>query len=416
MHFKINEIKIGGFAVSSAKPGEIVRVEVKGSATSEMPRFYIYAEQISNIVFSKINTPDLYDAINQYLIVIHPDNSADFYLQDFEILASIKPNRDVKAGEAIYAKDIIDIKEITFPGININSNDQVVYLKRSGWRFGIYFDLRRKLDIAVLGEEIAELHGKLVLEDILKKVLNEFRQKEENILSTTLPCDAFIIAEGKTDLMHFKKAFLKNGYHQNIEYSESHDDLGDIGLMEICRRAIHLPLNNIPIICVFDRDNPAIIKLLTKKQPDGSKKSYQSWGNNVYSMMIPIPEDRKEYEYISIEMYYSDEIIKRTLPDGKRLYFNNELKRETFPGNQYRLTPIHPVQKIEFSKKIFDENVDKIEDEKGNKLGLSKTVFAELVSRDIEPFNNIDFKNFNLISDIFNKIIEDSQLPRKSSM
>jgi len=35
-------------------------------------------------------------------------------------------------------------------------------------------------------------------------------------------------------------------------------DLGDSGLLEICRRAMHLPTNKLRIICVFDRDNPQI--------------------------------------------------------------------------------------------------------------------------------------------------------------
>jgi len=412
MHIKIDNVIIDGFAVSSAQPGEKVLVQVKGIETSEMASFYVFAEQIANVIFPKTGILNLIDSINQFLVVIHPDHSADFYGQNFETLAKVRATRNINAGQVVYSNDIDDISDVTFPNIEINPDDQVIYLKRTRWRFGLYFDLSRKLDNAELGNDLAELHKQLIFEDILKKVLTELKLKEEQALNDKkFLYDAFIITEGKTDVSHLKRAFSKNGYSRHIEYSETVNDLGDTGLFEICRRAFHLPPNKIPVICVFDRDNPQIIKkLLAEKFISKNKGIYQCWGNNVYSLILPIPDDRKKYQNISIEMYYTDDVISRITHSGKRLYFDNEIKREILPGNKIRLIQIPPDKTVEFSKKIYDTNVDEIKNENGDKLGISKSVFSEMIFKEEEPFDkDIDFRNFSLISDILDTIIRNPE-------
>lgn len=405
MHHKIVDVKIGGFAVTSAEAGQPVFITTKDSVTSESSLFYVYAEQFSNIIFPKTGALNLRDVVNYYLVVIHPDCTADFYAQDFEVVAKIKPNRDIKAGEAVYAKDITDISETTFPKININPDDQIIYLQRSGWRFGLYFNLSRELDMTVVGREIANLQKQLVLEDVLKKTLADLKQKEANVLSGKKPSfDAYIITEGKTDWTHLKKAFHENGYDRVLEYSQPDRELGDLGLLEICRRAIHVPPHDFPIVCIFDRDNPEIQKALLK-QSGGVETEFQSWGGNVYSMMIPVPDHRVEYKNISIEMYYPDEIIRRTLSNGKRLFFDNELKREILPGGTNKWIPISAVSATENFKKVYGTNVFEIENESGIKVGLSKTAFAELISEGTSPFENINFQQFSKISDVIEKIV-----------
>jgi hypothetical protein len=406
MHIKINDIRIDGFAISSAKSGEKVKVQIKGIETSESNMFFVFSEQISKIVFPKTGILNLYDDINRYLIIIHPDHTADFYGQDLKVQATVKPTRDIKAGEVLFTKDISEISNVAFPDIKINPDDQIIYLTRKGWRFGIYFNLTRKISTDKIGEDIAELHTKLIFEDLLKKILNELIQKELTQKNTP---SAFVITEGKTDILHLKRAFSENKYSKHIEYSESYEDLGDTGLIEICHRASHLPHYTSPVICIFDRDNPQIMNKLLKGDIS-SAKSFQSWGNNVYSLILPVPENRKGYQNISIEMYYSDNVIMQKTPHGKRLYFDNEIKKEILPGDKPIYRPIEPIRKTELSKKIFDSDVDNIINDKGIKLGISKSVFAEMVFNKKEPFNkDIDFSNFSLISDVIDQIIEDSK-------
>ena len=167
MHKELTNIALDGFAVSSAAPGEHVDVQVKGWATSDSSLFYVYAEQIANIVFAALGASNLRDVVNRYLVVIHPDNTADLFIDKFNVIASARATRSIQAGEVIYAKDIDDIAEVRFPGVTINSDDRVVYLTRSGWRFGIFFDFTRDVSLDRLAANIAEVHKALVLENIL---------------------------------------------------------------------------------------------------------------------------------------------------------------------------------------------------------------------------------------------------------
>ena len=397
MHKRIDDVKLDGFAVSSALRGETVKIQVKDWATSESPFFFVYAEQIANLIFPKLGTVNLRDEMDTYLAVIHMDNSADVYMQDFATVAKVKVNRSVKAGEPIYPKDIDNLAEVRFPGIPIKSDDRIVFLKRSGWRFGIYFDFTRQIDTDSLAVDLANLHKELVLEDVLKNVLAE--------LQTRIAEDeAFIITEGKTDWKHLEIALRKIGYLRRIGYSKQDKELGDAGLLQICRRAIHWPSNKLPIICVFDRDNPKTIKELNAQSGD-KEAEYQSWGNNVFSMMIPRPPERRDYRNISIEMYYSDATIQRKTKEGKRLFFDNELKAEIIRGEPKKVISIPPVPNIELDKKVYSTNVENIEDSSGKKVGISKTVFAELIHSEQDPFKEVDFESFRYIADAIEKIL-----------
>lgn len=401
MHKQINDVRLDGFAVSSAAAGETVKVQVKGSATSESPFFLMYAEQIANLIFPKLGSIKLKDEVNNYLAVIHIDNTADVYIQEFATAVKVKLNRSIKVGEPIYPKDIDDMVEVSFPGISIKSDDKVVFLKRSGWRFGIYFDFTKQINIETLGVDLANIHKTLILEDNLKNVLAEIQTKMAED-------EAFIITEGKTDWKHLEIAFRKINYLRRLGYSKQEKALGDAGLLEICKRAIHLPSNKLPIICVFDRDNPTIIKELNSHSGN-DEVDYQSWGNNVFSMMIPQPPERVDYSNISIEMYYSDETIKRKTKEGKRLFFDNELKAELIRGKPKKMISISPVIDTELDKKVYSTDVENIEDSSGKKVGISKTVFAEVIYSENEPFKEVDFENFRHIARIIEKILTNQE-------
>lgn len=411
MHKQIKKIEIAGFAVHSAADGETVKVQVKDWATSESPLFYVYAEQLANLIFPHLGIPNFRDIVNSFLCLIHPDDSADFYAQDFKVVAKIKINRPVEKGEPVYAKDITEIAELRFPDITINREDKVIFLTRSGWRFGIFFDFTKQIDADKLAKDLAVLQKELVLEDVLKSALAEIESKQahadlESSDTSKEIYEAFIKTEGKTDRMHILKAFEELGYKRKLEYSDTEEDLGDAGLIKMCELAIHGPAQKVPLICIFDRDNPAILKRLSD-QTGEKKLEYQSWGKNVFSLALPIPVNRSGYQYISIEMYYPDEVIRRTTDEGKRLFFDNELQLvKPMSGGKVVFNPILPVEDGELTKKVFSQRVEDIKDSFGRQVGLSKTAFAGLICSNKKPFDKIDFKNFQLVADIIEKIIK----------
>jgi hypothetical protein len=71
------------------------------------------------------------------------------------------------------------------------------------------------------------------------------------------------------------------------------------------------------------RDNPDIVKKVTDGELD-----YKIWGNNVFSIALPIPSHRRDTPKVCIELYYTDKEIMRN--DGKnRIFLNNEFSKQS---------------------------------------------------------------------------------------
>ena len=56
----------------------------------------------------------------------------------------------------------------------------------------------------------------------------------------------------------------------------------------------------------------------------------------MYSFALAIPEHRKDYSFVTIEMYYFDDVLARVTPDGRRLCFDNEVRKEIVQGKVTR--------------------------------------------------------------------------------
>jgi hypothetical protein len=394
MHKKIADVHLDGFVVTSAAPGEMAQVQVKDWATSESPLFYVYAEQIANLIFPKLGV--FKDRIDHYLMVLHPDDTADVFLQTFPAVVQTRVNRTIQAGEPIMVADLTDIEDVRFPEAAMNPGDRVVYFTRRAWRFGIFFDLTRQATADLLAKDAAQLQKKLLFEDILQATIAELREAEKT-------GEAFVITEGKTDWRHIDKAFTKIGYLRKLRYETSDKDRGDAELLEICEH-LSLTPHGKPVICIFDGDSESIRKELAKRGSE-AEPGYQRWGNNVFSLMLPVPDHRKDYKYLSIEMYYADEVLDRCTSEGKRLCFDNELKTEVLPGKNIKTVLIPPDSSQELSKKIASKDIDRIEDSAGRRVGLSKAAFAELVRTETAPFRAVDFASFGMIADVVEKIL-----------
>lgn len=217
-----------------------------------------------------------------------------------------------------------------------------------------------------------------------------------------------IITEGKTDWKHIKYALnnLKiNGKYDLIDVEffeyENQVEMGDIRLSQMCEHMAALPQKR-KMLFIFDGDNPSILKKMS-----GPSNNFKYWGNNVYSLCLPTPEHRAEYKNITIEMYYSEELLRKTDPkSGKRLWFSNEIEIITKPtqGQKIYQAQTHPNNEDELLKKVFDSPADQIVNKEGIYVGLSKSAFAEIITRETYNITEIDlfafYKLFNMIEEI----------------
>ena len=252
------------------------------------------------------------------------------------------------------------------------------------------------------------------------KYKNEIRDAVRSRTEKTL-----IITEGATDWRHMKAAmaglavdqdwtWLTSADFEFLEYDpENSNTENPIKLKMSCSELISLcreysKIKQIrKIICIADRDRPNDVPTLSGDQP------YKDWGNNVYSLCLPIPEHRNETPLICIEHYYTDEEIKTEvdLGDGiiRRLYLGNEFDEH---GRGFRNQKI--CSKLTFCGidkiNIIDGNdtakVYSFDTEDKTNYALSKMDFAEKILRKEAPFDSVSFGGFKQLFTVIQEIVE----------
>jgi hypothetical protein len=388
----IDTTKLAGFAAESAKVGEQVNLIVQGSLTSSDVEFLMFIDQISNIFFGKSGIP--IETIQNFLVLIHQGTTDDIYLNvPLEEKVKLKDGVSKKKDELIYKSDIDRVGSINFGDIPIAVDDAVIHGGRVGWRFYLYFDFRRNVDLERLYKDLGELRHETLFGEIVQKA-------DKNLSTAKNP---LIITEGKTDWKHLKNAHAQLKSDLNVSFHEFEDDRGDSDTLKMCEHYSRISQQT-RIIFVFDRDNPKTMKELEKRTL--GSHLYQNWGNNVYSMCLPIPSHRANYEYISIEFFYKDEDVLRQDSNGCRLHFSNELRKEIDPDKSLRYVEVKPDDSIEFEKKIADFDADKIENSLSVKTGISKSIFANNIMNRETGFDDPDLAEFGEIFDVIREIVD----------
>lgn len=228
-----------------------------------------------------------------------------------------------------------------------------------------------------------------------------------------------IITEGKTDWKHLKNAlynFKMRGEYQNLDFKffEYEDDvqMGNSTLLNICKYQ-SLFKNDYLKVFIFDSDDPNI-------NNEHKNSIFKYYGNNVYSLILPVPLHRKATPLISTENYYTDDEIKTLDINGRRLFLANEFDKETC-----RHLTINNVYSLDINKNIadnhiLDNKVYKIEGAETilkkdifnycNKknIALTKNAFAENILSKTKPFDKISLDTFRLVFDILTKIQKDA--------
>jgi hypothetical protein len=161
----------------------------------------------------------------------------------------------------------------------------------------------------------------------------------------------------------------------------SRPSMGGDQLYNMCLSLSRGRKNREILVFIADRDTDDVVRKLS----DGESK-FKYWGNNVYSLVLPVPRHRENTPRICIEHYYVDEEIKMefTCADGikRRLYIGSEFdeygraiaidrfctNRQACGGNSIRI--------IDGSS---NERVLCLTRDDGINYALSKMRFAELM-------------------------------------
>lgn len=215
-----------------------------------------------------------------------------------------------------------------------------------------------------------------------------------------------IVTEGKTDWKHLKRAFNKmketGKYDGDLYFFEYGDEIemGDKNLISFCEQLSKIE-NTKKIICIFDRD---VSSTLTKIEGiEGNV--FKKWGNNVFSLAIPVPPHRNGINDICIEHYYFDEEIKTYDENKRRLYMSVEFRKKSGLHISENVFCIEKNKLGKDNMKIIDNGVFFYEDEENN-IALSKEKFASNILNENELFRNIKFEQFKPIFDVVEIILK----------
>jgi hypothetical protein len=177
--------KIGGFALSNARAGEETSVCTRASLTSDDGLFYEIMEAVSAAILSKANL--FVNGIYQFLAVLHDDDTADLYVNEFPVLVNTTAKADMAKGQVVSLNDIADIQSLEFEGSLISETDKLIYCFKVGWKFGLFFDLKRqsapdyRLNLEQVGESIGGLYRYLAFQHVYKTL--ESKPQFEQMMS-----------------------------------------------------------------------------------------------------------------------------------------------------------------------------------------------------------------------------------------
>ena len=223
---------------------------------------------------------------------------------------------------------------------------------------------------------------------------------QEKIRSDTKP---LIITEGKTDWKHIiaaKKALKITDL--DIDIYEYEETSGDSKLKQLLYSVAAIAQPRI-IIGIFDRDN-----IRNLGWDELASEEYVLVKNNVYGFAIPIVNYEEYGKDISIEHYYKRKDLTRKDSNGRRIFLGDEFYESGFSKDAHYHTRCKGIDKKAGICGIVDDRVYEVSSDPEEKcsIALSKNDFADLILKDSEFANDIDFSAFSKIFEIIRKIIE----------
>ena len=352
-------------------------------------------------IFKGVSKKDiLFDPPMKIFIDLYLDlNWKNKNLDEYSPKARIKRNDKLITISFI---EIFELRDTSISNISYNRNIERYYniIKNSIIQMP---NVTFKVDFSEFAEFRMMYEYVLNLDDLSEDIFSDLKEKEreiKNFLASINGEMGFkqinVYCEGKTDYMHLKAALnnLKKSDKIKflvINFCEKSEISGDDQLLKFCKNVSLAERDDI-IICIFDDDNGNITRELNHP--------IRYFGNNVYSLVLPAPANRKKGA-LCIEMYYDDNVLGLKDENGRKLYLREDFDR----NNGFHKTD--GVICLQPQKKSIIVDSDVIDTSTRKNVALSKDDFAAMIYAEKYPFNNIDFKNFELLFNLIEEIKKD---------
>ena len=239
-----------------------------------------------------------------------------------------------------------------------------------------------------------------------------------------------IITEGATDWKHLKAAYrkllddprcsewLSSLDFDFLEYEPKNSPLENCYKLEMSGSHLQTMCEQYclmqqprKMIFIADSDVKDVRKALI-----GTDSAYKSWGNNVYSIILPLPAHRPSAKIteICIEHYYTDDQLKLEVEiDGvsRRLFMGCEFDSDgvsldaTMFCNERNSCGDEKIRIIDGHEK--SPRVYRISDKEKTNIALSKMKFATSILNGQAPFDQMDFSNFIPLFETIRAILQE---------
>ncbi len=227
--------------------------------------------------------------------------------------------------------------------------------------------------------------------------------KKENERISGLNNKIIIYTEGKTDVKYLKLAFEKlDGYEDissRIEYYdiEHAKSTGDGELSKIYDYLQKGNDSNIKL-CMFDRDNEKYI----------FSEPFIRGNNNVYKFNLVTPLHHSETDLISVEHCLSDDALKTTDENGRRIFLSGEFASTgiSIDNNFFCRHNMgdNPLEILDGSK---SKKVYKTDSQDETNYALTKDDFVQHIIDKDPGFDDFSFEGFRPTLDLIKDIIRD---------
>jgi hypothetical protein len=170
----LENIRIDGVTLENIPAGQTGKIATRLNISTFDLNFRTIANEILGIFING----NFADSLNTILIHITPNRKAIIYY-NFPHSLTVRLNSPKKAGFAIFKHEILDIEGIDFHDsiseLKFQKGDQLLYLFRVNWSFGLYFDLSRTREFNEISKDLGKFYRKLAFFDIY-----EYLEKQSN--------------------------------------------------------------------------------------------------------------------------------------------------------------------------------------------------------------------------------------------
>jgi len=175
---KLPNLLLAGVSAEAARGGQNVKIWTRLSLTSDDRIFHRIVEGFAAHVEHMAREGGLDVTLSKFgciLLVIHPDNTGELWLDTAAVLLKVLAKRPIESGKVLFENDIADITAMSFPMVEISKQDRVLCIFREGWRFALFFDFNPDGDFSIenMERDLGTLHRQLKYRELYDAIADQ---------------------------------------------------------------------------------------------------------------------------------------------------------------------------------------------------------------------------------------------------